>query len=108
MEVEVSHDKIDEFCRRWHINELSLFGSVLREDFNLTSDIDVMARFNPDAHCTLFDMVHMENELKEIFGREFDLISRGGIEASRTAGPVGASRRAAESRPVSCCCSMRR
>jgi len=83
VEIEVSHDKIDEFCRKWHINELSLFGSVLREDFNSKSDIDVMASFAPESHCTLFDMVHMENELKDIFGREVDLISRGGIESSR-------------------------
>ena len=83
MKVEVSHDKIGEFCRKWHINELSLFGSVLREYFNSKSDIDVMDSFAPESHCTLFDMVHMENDLKDIFGRDVDLISRGGIESSR-------------------------
>jgi uncharacterized protein len=71
------------FCRRWQIIELALFGSVLRDDFGPNSDVDVLVRFAPDARHSLFDMVRMRAELKGILGREIDLVSRRGIEASR-------------------------
>lgn len=83
MKLEVPEDKIMKFCRKWHISEMSLFGSVLREDFTPGSDIDVLVCFDESAHCSLFDLVRMENELKEIFGRDVDVVSRRGIEASR-------------------------
>lgn len=75
--------QITEFCQRWQITEFALFGSVLREDFRPDSDIDVLVTFAPEAHHTLFDLVHMENELKAIFQREVDLVSRRGVEQSR-------------------------
>lgn len=81
--IEIPKEKIAEFCRKWKIREFALFGSVLREDFRPDSDIDVLVTFSKDARHTLFDLVHMENELKEIFGREVDIASRRGIEASR-------------------------
>ncbi|HEY9620024.1 MAG TPA: nucleotidyltransferase family protein [Crinalium sp.] len=75
--------QIQEFCQRWQIVEFALFGSVLRDDFRPDSDIDVLVTFSSEAHHTLFDLVHMENELKEIFQRDVDLVSRRGIEQSR-------------------------
>lgn len=81
--IDVPEDKIAEFCKKWKIREFSLFGSVLREDFRPDSDIDVLVTFSDDAKITLFDLVHMENELKEIFGREVDIVSRRGLESSR-------------------------
>jgi len=83
MKFEVPDDKIMVFCRKWHISEMSLFGSALRDDFTPDSDIDVLVRFDESTHCSLFDLVHIENELKEIFGRDVDLVSKRGIEASR-------------------------
>lgn len=55
---------------RWRVAELALFGSVLRDDFRLDNDIDVMVSFLPDAHPTLFKC-------------EVDLITCSGIENSR-------------------------
>ena len=75
--------QIEAFCRKWGISDLSLFGSVLREDFRPDSDIDVLVRFLPEAKHGLFNLVRMRNELEEIFGRDVDLISRRGVEASR-------------------------
>ncbi len=72
-----------EFCCRWQITEVALFGWVLREDFGPDSDIDLLVRFSPDARPTLFDMVRMQDELSGILGRPVDLVSRRGIEASR-------------------------
>jgi hypothetical protein len=44
--------------------------------------VDVLVTFAPEAHRTLFDLVHMQDELREILGREVDLVSRRGIESS--------------------------
>jgi predicted nucleotidyltransferase len=82
-QIDLPKAKIAEFCNKWNIREFSLFGSVLREDFRPDSDIDVLVTFGEDAKITLFDLVHMENELKEIFGREVDIVSRRGLESSR-------------------------
>ena len=81
-EIKLSLNKITAFCQHWQITEFALFGSVLRDDFRSDSDIDVLVTFSPEAHHTLFDLVHMENELKEIFQRDVDLVSRRGIERS--------------------------
>ena len=62
---------------------MSLFGSVLRDDFSEGSDVDVMVSFTEEAHWSLFDMVAMRDELKALFGREVDLVSKRGIESSR-------------------------
>ena len=75
-------DRIAEFCRRWKIVELAVFGSALRDDFRPESDIDLLATFAPDAHCSLFDHYHMENELVDLLGRDVDLLSRRAIERS--------------------------
>jgi uncharacterized protein len=56
---------------------------VLRDDFRPDSDIDVMVQFHPDAHPTFFDLTEMEDELKVLFQRDVDLITRQGIETSR-------------------------
>lgn len=81
--IDLPKDKISEFCKKWRIREFSLFGSVLRDDFRPDSDIDVLVTFSEDADHSLFDLVHMESELKELLGREVDIVSRRGIESSR-------------------------
>ena len=81
--LAVPKEKIADFCRRWKIIEFALFGSVLRGDFRPESDIDVLVTFAPDARWSLFDHVEMQDELKALFGRNVDLVSRRGIERSR-------------------------
>jgi len=81
--ITISQQKLQAFCRQWHISELALFGSVLGDNFSTNSDVDVLVSFDKKAHVTLFDMVHMQDELSKIFDRDVDLISRRGIEQSR-------------------------
>jgi uncharacterized protein len=83
MQIPIDQETITAFCRRWHVAELAVFGSVLRDDFDAESDVDVLVSFLPDATPTLFDMVRMQRELEAILGREVDLVSRRGIEESR-------------------------
>lgn len=83
MKIKVPKAKIAEFCKRWNVSELAIFGSALRADFRPDSDVDVLVSFAPEAKISLFDMVHMQEELKQIFGRDVDLISKRGVEDSR-------------------------
>ncbi|MFB2836254.1 nucleotidyltransferase family protein [Floridanema evergladense] len=76
-------EKIAEFCHKWQVTEFALFGSILRDDFHANSDIDVMVQFHQEAHPTLFDLAEMEEELKTLFQRDVDLVTRKGIETSR-------------------------
>lgn len=70
---------IDEFCRKWRIRELSLFGSALRVDFGPDSDVDLLAAFESPNPWTLWDLVDMHDELRAMFGREVDLIPQKGL-----------------------------
>jgi len=80
--IPLDREKIGEFCQRWQITELALFGSVLRDDFRPDSDVDVLVTFDPDAQWSLFDHVDMEEELSVLVGRKVDLVSRRAIEQS--------------------------
>jgi len=80
--ISIPRTKLAEFCKRWKITELALFGSVLREDFHLRSDLDLLVSFSPRARISLFDLVRMQDELKELFGREVDLVEQRAIERS--------------------------
>jgi predicted nucleotidyltransferase len=72
-----------EFCQQHKITELSVFGSILREDFNVDSDIDLLVKFDPNAHISLIDMIKIENELKILLNRNIDLVSKKAIENSK-------------------------
>ncbi|MEE9369184.1 MAG: nucleotidyltransferase family protein [Pontiella sp.] len=77
--ITLPQKKIEDFCRRWKISEMALFGSVLSEDFRADSDIDVLVSFNSDAGWGLFEFVDMVDELKAIFGRKVDLIEKDSL-----------------------------
>ncbi len=75
-------DRLQDFCRRWKVKSLALFGSALREDFRPESDIDFLVQFEDDAGWSLFDHARMEQELEDLVGRDVDLVSRRAVEAS--------------------------
>ncbi len=75
----VSDEAIEEFCKRWKITELALFGSALRDDFRADSDIDLLVTFAEDAEWSLFDYVHIEQELTDKIGRKVDLTQKDGL-----------------------------
>lgn len=71
--IQLPLAKIIEFCQRHHIRRLSLFGSVLREDFGMDSDIDFLVEFEPVHQVSYLDIAGMELELSEIIERKADL-----------------------------------
>lgn len=77
--IYIDRQRITAFCRKWKITEFSLFGSVLRDDFGPNSDIDVLVTFAENAGWSLDEWIDMIEELKTIFGREVDLVSKKGL-----------------------------
>ncbi|MEK6705128.1 MAG: nucleotidyltransferase family protein, partial [Bdellovibrionota bacterium] len=74
--IDISDEKIAELCRKWKVTELSLFGSILRDDFGPKSDVDVLVVFQPDAPWSLWDLMNMKEELEVLFGRPVDLVEK--------------------------------
>jgi predicted nucleotidyltransferase len=70
--IKIPQEKLAEFCRRRHIKKLSLFGSVLRDDFGPDSDVDVLVEFET-GHTPGFAIIDMENELSGMVGRKVDM-----------------------------------
>lgn len=70
--ISINRDKLTEFCRQHHIQKLSLFGSVLRDDFRLDSDIDVLVEFEP-GYVPGLAFFGMEKELAAILGHKVEL-----------------------------------
>ncbi len=81
--LDIPSKKLTEFCHRWKIAELALFGSALRSDFRPDSDVDMLVTFDAGAGWSLMDHVRMQDELSDLLGRRVDLVSRKGIERSR-------------------------
>ena len=78
-QLEIDHEAIKVFCRKWHVDEFAFFGSVLREDFGPESDIDVLISLSPFAEWDLFDWIDMQRELEGILGRRVDLVEKTAI-----------------------------
>ena len=79
VQVDIPKAKIADFCRRWRVKELAIFGSALGDDFRRDSDVDALVVFQDDAKWDLFDHMKAEAELKGIFGRQVDLVEKTAI-----------------------------
>ena len=77
--IDIDREKIAAFCQRHRIRRLSLFGSVLRDDFGPDSDVDVLVEFEPGATPGFFTIGRMANELGDMLGRPVDLRTPGGL-----------------------------
>ena len=86
LKLELPLEQIADFCRRWGIARLEIFGSALRDDFRPESDVDFVASYVPEAHWSLLDRVHMKHELEDMLGRDVDLLNRRALEHGRQNG----------------------
>ncbi len=80
--IELPEKALTEFCRRWKVRELAVFGSALRDDFRPDSDVDFLVNFADDARWSLWDVITAEEELADILGRPVDLVERSTVEQS--------------------------
>ena len=82
-DLGIEADRIADFCRRWKISSLAVFGSIVRTELRPDSDIDLLVTFRSDADWTMFDHFIMEEELSHMLGREVDLISIKALEENQ-------------------------
>ena len=75
-------DRVAEFCQRNHIRRLALYGSVLRDDFEPDSDVDVLVEFEPRTRVG-FAFITVQDELSNVLGRRVDMSTFAGVEESR-------------------------
>ena len=79
VKLELESEAIAQFCQKHGIRELSLFGSVLREDFRGDSDVDVLVQFDPGARTGLLEYCRILEELEVLLGRKVDLVTPDGL-----------------------------
>ena len=72
---------IKSLCQRYQVQELSIFGSALREDFRTDSDVDLLVEFEPEAQIGFVTLSRMQRELSAILNRSVDLVPKGGLKA---------------------------
>ena len=78
--LDISHERLEEICRRYHVERLAVFGSALREDFRPESDIDILVTFEPEAPIGFLALGRMQRELEALFGRSVDLVPQEGLK----------------------------
>jgi hypothetical protein len=76
--ISASPEQVAAFCRKWKVKELSVFGSVLREDFSGNSDVDVLVETLPESELG-WDWLDMQNEFALMLGRKVDLVFKDGL-----------------------------
>ena len=81
LSIDIPQERIRSFCREHHIRQLSLFGSVLRNDFSVESDVDMLVEFEP-GHIPGLAFFSMQRELSELVGRQVDLNTASDLDPS--------------------------
>ena len=76
----ISPDELTNFCRRYKVRELALFGSMLGANYGPESDIDLLVSFEPAARVTFSTLAKMQRELEALLGRSVDLIPKDGLK----------------------------
>jgi hypothetical protein len=78
LKIPIPHDKLSAFCRSNHIKRLAFYGSVLRDDFTPTSDVDILVEFEK-GRAPGFGFFKMQDKLSELLGRKVDLNTPGDL-----------------------------
>lgn len=81
VKIRVPKKELADFCRRYNVQKLALFGSVLGSNFRADSDIDVLVSFQPNAKIGFITFSRMQRELAELFKRPVDLVPMDGLKA---------------------------
>ena len=71
--IQLDPEFVAEFCRRHHVQRLSLFGSVLTDRFLPESDVDFLIEFEPEDTPGFFALARMQFELEAVVGKPVDL-----------------------------------
>ena len=91
-DLNVSISAIKEFCRKYLVRELAVFGSALRGDFDGSSDIDLLVEFEPNAEVGFLTLSKMQRELSKLFNRRVDLVPKEGLKPKIRKGVLSSAR----------------
>ena len=80
VKVKLPKKELADFCHRYQVQKLALFGSVLGNDFRADSDVDVLVSFQPNAHIGFITFSRMQRELSGLFQRPVDLVPMDGLK----------------------------
>ena len=80
VKIKVPKKELADFCRRYNVQKLALFGSVLGENFRAESDVDVLVSFQPNTKIGFITFSRMQRELAELFNRPVDLVPMDGLK----------------------------
>ena len=72
--IFLNYDDIVHLCRKYHVNELSIFGSSIRKDFTQNSDVDILVSFGNNPEISLFDLMDLEDEFSKLLKRDVDIV----------------------------------
>jgi predicted nucleotidyltransferase len=78
--ISFNYNDIVLLCKKYSINELSIFGSSVRGDFTENSDIDILVSFNKDSEITLFDIMDLEKDFSQLLKREVDIVEKESLK----------------------------
>jgi predicted nucleotidyltransferase len=78
--IDLPTTAIAELCRKYRVKELSVFGSVLREDFRADSDVDLLVEFHPNHGHGLIEYIRLQESLGKLLGRRVDLVEKAGLK----------------------------
>ena len=78
--ITIPKNKLTTLCQHYQIKQLSLFGSVLRQDFNAQSDIDILVTFQPTAKIGFIAFNRLQRELVTLLKRPVDLVPQEGLK----------------------------
>ena len=78
--ISLNYDDVVYLCKKYSINELSIFGSSIREDFSRNSDVDILVSFNKDSEITLFDIMDIETEFSKLLKRDVDIVEKESLK----------------------------
>ncbi len=78
--VQFDERALAELCRRYHVRELSIFGSAAQGEMRPDSDIDMLVEFLPDAEIDLVEHAGLMLDLAQLLGRNVDLVSKNGLK----------------------------
>jgi len=78
--IFLNFDDVIVICKKYHITELSIFGSSLREDFNKNSDVDFLVSFEANSNITLFNIIELENEFSKLLNKEVDIVEKESLK----------------------------
>lgn len=80
--ISLPEAALRQWCRRWHVAELALFGSALRDDFGPNSDADFLVTYAPGRRPRIEELETMTHELEQLIGRPVDVVERQIVEQS--------------------------